>query len=658
MVRLTGAALVALVLAPSPALAGPTSRQLVELVDISGLAASPDGKWLAFREEHPSIEGNAIATTWLVARLSGGQPARVASGGEAIFDGETFALESPQWSRDSRWIYYRALVGGQVQVWRATAAGSQAEQVTHDEADVIAFQVRDDGSLIYRVGATRQAIIDAEQREYDQGIRFDKSIEPGQAIFRGALINGRRATQRLSGEWFDRRGLLGGTPHRYRIAIAGSPAARDARPAELAAWSQDAPSKYGEAAQRPNRDGSLVAELTMHGPKSGLRVRSVADRIEYPCPIALCGKGRVSGVTWLRDEKTLLVTITDIYKAQSLFRWNIRNGASDLLASDDGLMGSSRSIASNCAVARTVVACVIAGPARPPRIDAINLGTRARRIVAEPNADLPSIAAKPIEWRTADGQMFTGQFVAPTGKTGSPPPLFITYYQCRGFLRGGTGDEWPLAALVDAGIAVLCINAVTQEDLGRKADAVADYRLALEGISSIAQDLSRRGAIDPARIGMGGLSFGGEVTAWVAMHSNLLRAVSLSSVLFEPTYYWFNGAPGRDAHAKLREWWGLGAPNETPARWKEVSPAMNTDRIRAAVLMQLPEQEYRYNLELIAKLSEAKTPTEVYVFPDEPHAKVQPRHKLAVYERNLAWFERWLLPYATPETGASYYSSP
>ncbi|MBV1687715.1 Atxe2 family lasso peptide isopeptidase [Novosphingobium sp. G106] len=465
------------------------------------------------------------------------------------------------------------------------------------------------------------------------------------------MINGRRATQRLSGSWFDRRGLLGESPPRYRVVPAGSAEVRDALPAEIAAWAAGAPAAYGEKQRIANRDASLIAELTLTGPKAGLSVTLSTEGSSRPCPPELCRKGRPRGAAWLADSQTLLVTVTDAFKAQSLFRWDVRQNRSSLLAQGPGLIGSSRSVASTCAIAPTLVACVVADPDKPPRIDAIDLKTKSRRTVAAPNATLPGIRAKAIEWQTPGGQRFTGQFMAPTQPVTSPPPLFITYYQCRGYLRGGTGDEWPLAALSDAGIAVLCINAVTQEDLGRKPDAVADYKLALEGITSIANQLARRGEIDRTRIGMGGLSFGGEVTAWTAMHSDLLKAISLSSVLFEPAYYWFNGAPGRDAHAKLREWWGLGAPAETPDRWKEVSPALNTDRIKAAVLMQLPEQEYRYNLELIAKLSEAQKSTEVYIFPDEPHVKFQPRHKLAVYERNLAWFKRWLLPNAKTDAG-------
>ncbi|WP_462078980.1 hypothetical protein [Luteimonas sp. RIT-PG2_3] len=33
---------------------------------------------------------------------------------------------------------------------------------------------------------------------------------------------------------------------------------------------------------------------------------------------------------------------------------------------------------------------------------------------------------------------------------------------------------------------------------------------------------------------------------------------------------------------------------------------------------------------------------DMYVFPDEPHIKVQPQHKLAAYQRNVDWFRFWL----------------
>jgi dipeptidyl aminopeptidase/acylaminoacyl peptidase len=93
----------------------------------------------------------------------------------------------------------------------------------------------------------------------------------------------------------------------------------------------------------------------------------------------------------------------------------------------------------------------------------------------------------------------------------------------------------------------------------------------------------------------------------------------------------------------LRRSWGLGAPEETPERWRTISPALNTERIRAPLLMQFSEQEARLATELYARLSNSTTPAELHIFPDEPHLKVQPRHRLAVFQRNLDWFRFWLL---------------
>src|SRR3546814_14980726 len=41
-------------------------------------------------------------------------------------------------------------------------------------------------------------------------------------------------------------------------------------------------------------------------------------------------------------------------------------------------------------------------------------------------------------------------------------------------------------------------------------------------------------------------------------------------------------------------------------------------------------------------LVQAGIPSDLYIFPDEDHIKWQPAHRLAVYERNLAWFNFWL----------------
>ena len=107
--------------------------------------------------------------------------------------------------------------------------------------------------------------------------------------------------------------------------------------------------------------------------------------------------------------------------------------------------------------------------------------------------------------------------------------------------------------------------------------------------------------------------------------------------------------PGRDYAEVLRTFHGLGSPDETPQRWRLISPALNGDRITAPLLMQLPETEARAQAELYSRLAATPTPVELFAFPDEGHVKIQPRHRLAAYRRSVDWFRYWLQGYVAPD---------
>ncbi|HWU13388.1 MAG TPA: hypothetical protein VN157_05185, partial [Caulobacter sp.] len=210
------AILIAAFLAAATAVAAqPTTRSLLETVQLSGLAVSPDERLVAFRTDQASLEDNSRRMAWWVADVDGRQrPRRIADAGRPVWtDAGVVAEEKPVWSADGRWLYFRALVDGALQVWRAQPRGGAVQQVTTDGADVTRFVVQG-STLIYAVRRPRAEIIAEERAEYDQGIRIDASVDPAQALTSAIEINGRLATQRLSGSWFDRRGLLDRAPER------------------------------------------------------------------------------------------------------------------------------------------------------------------------------------------------------------------------------------------------------------------------------------------------------------------------------------------------------------------------------------------------------------------------------------------------------------
>src|SRR3546814_13694147 len=85
------------------------------------------------------------------------------------------------------------------------------------------------------------------------------------------------------------------------------------------------------------------------------------------------------------------------------------------------------------------------------------------------------------------------------------------------------------------GISALCINGNPSFRNSRE-----NYAQGTRAVESIVRLLADQGGIDPARVGMGGLSYGSEVTMWTLMHSDLLAAASVSSSAVTPNWYLFN----------------------------------------------------------------------------------------------------------------------
>ena len=656
-------------------------RRLLEVADLTGPVISPDGSSVAFRLEQASVVRNTFDVFWYVQAMDGkSPPRRVADGGVLLHDSAGVSVPGHAvWSPDGHWIYYRALVDGQMSVWRAAADGSGAEPVTHDPADVRDFALGADGkTLKFSVGATRAAVIAAEQAEYDQGIHIDDTVPVGQGgLFRSGYIKGRFATQRFSSgaEGWDRTQLLARVPDQWKAVdlerekVRNLPASE--RPPEPLTAADLADEKRKALGMRPlepaspwklavDADTGRIAMLTRVGKRHGLRTKPDVQLAMLPdagstrpieCQDASCTGKAISSIQWRPHSDEVLFTVTDRHEgqAQSIYRWNVRTGAVQRVTGSAGMLnGGGRYESGGCGASSGAMVCAVAEADRPPRLERIDLATGERQVLFDPNAALALDMAKTtpsqlLRWTDAKGQEFTGQFFPALHTGDGPSPLFVNYYDCRGFLRGGMGDEWPFASLAENGISALCINQAPY-----RLDAIERYGLGLSAVRSVVDLLASKGEIDRTKVGMGGLSFGTEATLWVLMKSDLLAAASVTSIGMSRSYYLFGSMRG-DAYFKpLKKNWQLGPPDETPERWRALSPAENLDAIKAPILMQMPEQEYVMALDYAVPLMRSHR-ADMYVFPDEPHQKFQPRHKLAAYERNIDWFRFWLQGHEDPD---------
>ena len=663
--------------APCAESAPPTApvsiRQLVEVVDLGGLSVSPNGRLVAFRTEQASIKRNTYDTVWYVQPIDGTlPPQRLGEGGAPLRGNGGLPIHEPAvWSPDGKWIFYRTVSDGRVEIWRAAVDGSRTEPVTHDPANVRAFSLSADGSVLkYSVGATREAVVNAELAEYDHGIHIDRTVPLGDSLFRSGYHEGRLATQRfVGGSGLKYVPLLSQVPDRWK-AIDISTGIRKDLPSDDAPAAQltssDLSPEFRKASQlAEDRDSGRIAILTCAGKQKGLSWCHVFNLAMLPernasqsvrCVAKACVNKPITDIVWRPESDEVIFTVTAPDNGQSIFRWNVVSGVVRPMVHSRGQVGGGgRWEPGPCGVSFKALVCVAAEADRPPRLERIDLESGQRSVLFNPNMTLArdmaaSVPVHPISWTDAQGTRFTGQFYPATAKGREPPPLFITYYRCSGFLRGGMGDEWPLATLAEDGVAALCINAAPLRE-----DAVERFEQGRAAVESVTEYLASRGDIDPARVGMGGLSFGAEVAMWTAMNSRVPCAISVSNPVFSPLGRLLFSLWGDAQFSRLRRYWQLGSPEETPKRWRLLSPSYDIERVRVPVLMQMSEREYSFSLDYTVPLIRAYR-ADVYVFPNEPHQKFQPKHKQAAYERNLDWFRFWLQGYedSSPSKKAQY----
>ena len=629
--------------------AAPSNRELVEITDLSSLGLSPDGRFGVFRTEQADIERNSYILRWHSVDLATGKMHDIGSGGTPVYlHPGSIEPAAPLWLADGRTIVFRALVDGAIGIWRASVEGTRSEALAIGDADIETISLTDDGQAItYRTGPTRAAIRQAEDTEYDRGILVDRSVDLSQTLYRGGSINGRMASQRLVGFWFIRDGLLWRSPrydHRLDLGTGKvTPIGQPILPGAVYVPPQPPPLE----ARGP--DGTVV-RADWDGAGGSLSA-TTGDGHRIVCVDPRCRSQHVVALLWRPGTHEVIATSIDRLRRQTVLRWNVDTARLSDITKSDGLLAGGRRYMVPCAIARAALLCVAASAASPPRIERIDLATGARRVLFDPNAAMRSAyrpVVRPIEWTFDGSRRATGILMLPAGASPRPVPLYLNYYLCEGFLRGGEGEEWPIPALLDAGFAVACVNSVPNPG---PQDALADDGIALDAVRALIARLASEGLVDRGKVAMGGLSHGSEIAMWIASHSDLLAAVSISSGQLEPVNYWEGLATDSDQPAIYRQVWGLGAPDETPARWTLISSALNAEHIRTPILFQLPEQEARRIPELVARLVRAKNPTELYAFPDEDHIKLQPRHRLAIYERNLDWFRYWLQDYRDPDPG-------
>lgn len=230
--------------------------------------------------------------------------------------------------------------------------------------------------------------------------------------------------------------------------------------------------------------------------------------------------------------------------------------------------------------------------------------------------------------------------------------MIVTTYRSNGFLRGATGNEYPIHLFAAKGFAVLsldrpphvgAINPLNKDWQKLLAENDRDWGERRSMQSSVMTGVQRvidMGIADPDRIGITGLSDGSSTVGFALINSRRFAAAAISTCCLEP--WTVNATIGPAFARKMRSQGFPPATSDDRGFWEPGSMIRNAASIDTPLLMQLADREYLTAIDVFAALREQGKPVDMYVFPDEYHNKWQPRHRLAIYERNVDWFLYWL----------------
>lgn len=225
-----------------------------------------------------------------------------------------------------------------------------------------------------------------------------------------------------------------------------------------------------------------------------------------------------------------------------------------------------------------------------------------------------------------------------------PMPLV---HMIHGGPHGQFGDlwhfRWSAHAFAAPGYAVACVNFQGStswgNDFARRIQGSWGRR-PMEDIERATDLLVASGLADSRRMALGGGSYGGYLTAWIATQTDRYAcAVNHAGVFDLPLQYASDLTWGRPRNMGGEIW-------DQPDAVDAWNPARHTAGLNTPMLVIHGERDYRvpvnHALECYGILKARGVEARLLYFADENHWILKPRNSLRWYSEVLAWFERFL----------------
>jgi len=618
---------------------------------VGNARVSPDGKYLLFTFSENNWKENKSVSHIYRVDADGSNLRQVTNGS----DGES----SPAWSPDGRSFAFTAQrePSRETQIFLQPNDGGEAIPLTSHKTSISQFRWAPDSSSIWFVAPDpKPGDLEKREKEKDDAYSFERNYQ--QRHLWKIHVATKKEEQVTRGDYSIVEFELARSGKLIAAAIAPTPLLEDREAVEL--WVMDSfgnnrrrltTNKIDENLAGVSPDGKWV--LFSAGADESFQgyfqpALFIVSAEEGKPRMVLPGFSGEISEGFFSSDGSEIYALANLGVHTELVAVKLTGGKERMLTSGQNVFSSV-----DFDPASRSFSLVRSTPASPGEVFLMRENEPAARQVThlfdlEKDFELPR--AEVVRWKGADGADVEGMLFYPLHY--EPAKRYPLVTQIHGGPASSVKIGFPgsssyppiLAAL---GYAVFAPNYRGGTGYGNAfyRDMVGHYfnnadKDVMTGIDFLVQ----KGIADPEKLVLMGWSAGGHMTNWLITHTNRFKAASsgagasnwismyAQSDMRNHRTFWFGGTP-----------WQKDAPLQS---YLDQSPLKYIAAARTPTLIIVGERDERVpmpqSVEMYRGLKANGVPTELIIFPREPHGPRELRHQLFKINKELWWFEKYV----------------